>query len=186
MSNVLDIKKQKVDEIKENIENAQSIVIVEYRGLNVKEVTDLRKQFRDQDVQYKVYKNTLTGIALKDLGYEGFEEYLSGPNGFVFSNEDLSQGAKIAKDFAKEHDKLIIKGGLLEGDVLDKEQVLALANLPSKDQLLAQVVYTLNAPIASLAQALNQINGKLVYALGDLKDKANEANVETLSELVAE
>ena len=87
MSNVLDIKKQKVDEIKENIENAQSIVIVEYRGLNVKEVTDLRKQFRDQDVQYKVYKNTLTGIALKDLGYEGFEEYLSGPNGFVFSNE---------------------------------------------------------------------------------------------------
>lgn len=178
MANALDFKKQQVQEIKENVENAQSIVMVEYRGLTVAEVTELRKQFRENGVNYKVYKNTLANIALKDLGYEGYDEYLKGPNAFIFSNEDLSQGARIARDFAKKNENLVIKAGFLDGEVLDKEKVMAIANLPTREELYQRLATGVKAPITNFVYALNGIISNLVFALSAVKDKANEEGVE--------
>lgn len=186
MENALEFKKQQVQEIKENIENAESIVVVEYRGLSVAEVTELRNKYRENGVNYKVYKNTLASIALRELGYEGFDEYLKGPNAFVFSNEDLSQGARISKDFAKENDKLIVKAGFLNGDVLDKDGVMAIANLPSREELLQRLVSGVNAPISSFVLSLNGIIANLGYALSAINDKAKEQGVEVLNEIKVE
>ena len=158
-------KQAVVQEIKEAIENSKSISIVEYRGLNVADISELRKQYREAGVNYKVYKNTLVNIALSELGYEGYEEYLSGPNGFVFSNEDMVQGPKISVDFAKDHEALKVKAGIIDGKVVDADSVKALAKLPTKEVLLAQVLGGLNAPIQGFASVLNATLSSLVYAL---------------------
>lgn len=167
-------KQEVISEIKEAIQNSKSVVIVEYRGLNVLQVTDLRSRYRNSGSSYKVYKNTMVSIALKELGYEGFEEYLTGPNGFVFSNEDMVQGPKVTADFNKENDKLIIKGGLLDGKVLSAEEVKAVAKLPTKEVLIAMALGGLNAPIQGFASALNGIISKVVYALNAVKEKQEQ------------
>ena len=168
-------KQEVISEIKEAIQNSKSVVIMEYRGLNVAQITDLRNKFREKNTNYKVYKNTLVNLALKDLGYEGYEDLLSGPNGFAFSNEDLVYGPKVATEFSKEHEKLIIKGGFLEGKVISEDEVKAVAKLPSKEILIAMALGGLNAPIQGFASALNGIISKLVYALNAIKEK-EEAN----------
>lgn len=169
-------KKQAViDEIKEQVQNAQSVVIVEYRGLNVADVTDLRNQYRAKGVGYKVYKNTMVALALKDLGYEGYEEYLTGPNGFVFSNEDLASGPKVSDEFAKKNDKFVIKAGLMDGQVMDAAGVKQLSNLPSKEVLLSMVLRGLNGPITGLAAVSQGIISKLVYALNAVKEEQEQA-----------
>lgn len=167
-------KQEVIAEIKEAIENSQSISIVEYRGLNVSQVSDLRKKFRENGVNYKVYKNTLVNIALKELGYEGYEQYLTGPNGFVFSNDDMIQGPKISVDFAKENEKFVIKAGIIDGEVVDEEGVKALAKLPTREVLIAQVLGGLNAPIAGFANVLQGTIRKLVYALNAVKEKQEQ------------
>lgn len=175
MSNsALTLKQQVVSEIKEAIQNSKSVSIVEYRGLNVSEVSDLRNKYRAEGVSYKVYKNTMVEIALKDLGYEGFEEYLSGPNGFVFSNDDMVAGPRVTVDFAKENEKLIVKAGIIDGQVVDAEGVKALAKLPTRDVLIAQVLGGLNAPIAGFANVLQGSIRKVVYALNAVKEKKEQ------------
>lgn len=170
----LSLKQQVVSEIKEAIQNSKSVSIVEYRGLNVEQVSDLRNKFRAEGVSYKVYKNTMVKIALEELGYEGFEEYLNGPNGFVFSNDDMVAGPRIAVDFAKTNDKLVVKAGLLEGKVVDANDVKALAKLPSREVLIAQVLGGLNAPIAGFANVLQGTLRKLVYALNAVKEQKEQ------------
>lgn len=167
-------KQEVISEIKEAIQNSKSVVIVEYRGLNVSKITDLRDRYRKAGVSYKVYKNTMVNLALQDLGYEGYEEFLSGPNGFVFSNEDMVQGPKITTEFNKENEKLIIKGGLLDGKVLSEDEVKAVAKLPSKEVLVAMALGGLNAPIQGFASALNGIITKVVYALNAVKEKQEQ------------
>ncbi len=168
-------KQEVISEIKEAIQNSKSVVIVEYRGLNVSQITDLRNQYRESGSNYKVYKNTMVSLALQELGYEGFEEYLTGPNGFVFSNEDLAKGPKVTADYNKGNEKLIIKGGLLDGKVLNADEVKAVAKLPSKEVLVAMALGGLNAPIQGFASALNGIITKVVFALNAVKEK-QEAN----------
>ena len=167
-------KQQVVAEIKDAIQNSKSISIVEYRGLNVAEVSDLRKQYREAGVNYKVYKNTMVNLALKELGYEGYEEYLSGPNGFVFSNEDMVQGPKVSVDFAKNHDKFIVKAGIIDGEVIDEEGIKALAKLPTREVLIAQVLGGLNAPISGFANVLQGTIRNLVYALNAVAEKKGQ------------
>lgn len=166
----LSLKQQVVSEIKDAIQNSKSVSIVEYRGLNVEQVSDLRNKYRSEGVSYKVYKNTMVNLALKELGYEGYEEYLKGPNGFVFSNEDMVAGPRITVDFAKENDKLVIKAGLLDGKLVDVEGVKALAKLPRREVLIAQVLGGLNAPIAGFANVLQGTIRKAVYALNAVKE----------------
>ncbi len=167
-------KKEVISEIKEAVQNSKSVVIVEYRGLNVTEITELRKKFRESGSNYKVYKNTMVKIALEELGYEGYEEFLAGPNGFVFSNEDMVQGPKIATEFGKKNEKLVIKAGLLDGKVITSEEVKAVAKLPTREVLVAMALGGLNAPIQGFASALNGIVSKLVYALNAVKEKQEE------------
>lgn len=170
----LTLKQQVVTEIKEAIQNSKSISIVEYRGLNVSDLTELRSKFRAEGVNYKVYKNTMVNIALKELGYEGYEEYLKGPNGFVFSNEDMVAGPRIAVNFSKDKNNLVIKAGIIDGQVVDAEGVKALAKLPTREVLIAQVLGGLNAPIQGFANVLQGTIRSLVYALNAVKEKQEQ------------
>lgn len=175
MSNsALSLKQQVVSEIKEAIQNSKSVSIVEYRGLNVEQVSELRAKYRAEGVNYKVYKNTMVNIALKELGYEGYEQYLSGPNGFVFSNDDMVAGPRISVNFSKEHDKFVVKAGIIDGKVIDAEGVKALAKLPTREVLIAQVLGGLNAPISGFANVLQGTIRKLVYVLDAVKEKQEQ------------
>lgn len=174
----LDAKVAVVDEIKEKIESAQSIVLINYRGLTVEEATDLRNKFREAGVDYKVYKNTMARRAFQDLGFDGMDDHLKGPNALAFGMEDLAAPAKIAIDYAKDHKVLEVKAGFIDGQVLDTDQVKAIAKLPSKEVLIAQVLGGLNAPIQGLANVLNgNIKGlaTVIKAIADKKQEEESA-----------
>lgn len=167
-------KQAVVNEIREHIEASQSVVIVEYRGLNVASATELRNLFREANVDYKVYKNTMVNLALKELGYEGYEEYLSGPNAFVFSKEDMVAGPKIAQKFSESNDKFVIKAGLMDGKTMDAEGVKQLSKMPSKEVLLSMVLRALQGPISGLANVCQGTIRSVVYALNAVKEKKEE------------
>ncbi|MDO4663159.1 MAG: 50S ribosomal protein L10 [Tissierellia bacterium] len=177
---VLNQKKAVIEEIKTNIQNAKSTTLVGFNGMSVSEITELRNKFREKDVNYKVYKNTMIRFAFDQLGYEEADELLSGSNALVFSNEDLVEGPKIAAEFIDDDednkDKLKIKAGIVEGDLLNEEQIMAIAKLPPKEVLLSMLVNTVQAPIRKLAQDTNEIIAKLVYGLDAVREKKeNEA-----------
>ena len=168
---VLEAKKAIVEEIKDKVEKAQGLVLVDYRGLNVEEITELRRNYREAGVDYKVYKNTMMRFAFKDTGFEEFNEYLVGPNALVFGFEDPVQPAKITEEFAKDHDELEIKAGIVDGRIVGVDEIKELASLPSREVLIAQTLGGLNAPIAGLANVLQGTIRNLVYALNAIKDK---------------
>lgn len=172
---VLNAKKENVEEIKANIEKSQSVVLVDYRGLNVSELTELREKYRAAGVEYKVYKNTMMRFAFKEAGLEDFNEHLTGPNAVAFGIEDPVAVAKITSDFAKDHENLEIKAGIVDGKVIDVAGVKSLASLPSKEQLLGQVVRGLNSPIQGFANVLSGNLRGLVTALAAIRDQKQEA-----------
>jgi large subunit ribosomal protein L10 len=163
-----------VQELIEKFSNSKSAILTDYRGLNVAEVTELRAKLREAGVEYKVVKNTLAYLAAKETGYEGIKEYLAGPTAIAFSEEDPVAPAKVLSDFAKDHENLEIKSGILSGDILDVKGVKALADIPPREVLLAQIARGMKAPISGLVYSLKYpING-LVYALSAIKDKKAE------------
>lgn len=147
-------KTQNIEEIKEKIDKAQSVVLVDYRGLNVGQLTELRSKYREAGVEYKVYKNTMMRFAFKDAGLEDFNEFLKGPSAIAFGYDDPVQAAKITSDFAKDNEKLEIKAGIVDGKVIDVAGVKDLASLPSREVLVAQVLGGLNGPIQGFANVL--------------------------------
>lgn len=151
MSSVLEQKQQLVAEIAEKLRASKSTIIVDYRGLNVAQVTELRKQLREAGIEFKVYKNTLTRRAVAELGLEGLDETLTGPNAIAFSNDDVVAPAKILNEFAKKNEALKIKAGIIEGNVATLEEVKALAELPSREGLLSMLLSVLQAPIRNFA-----------------------------------
>ena len=151
MSSAIEQKKLVVSEIAEKFRASQSTIVVDYRGLNVSEVTELRKQLREAGVEFKVYKNSLARRATEEVGLEGLNEALTGPNAIAFSTEDVVAPAKILNDFAKKHEALEIKAGIIEGNVATLEQVKALAELPSREGLLSMLLSVLQAPIRNFA-----------------------------------
>lgn len=168
---VLEMKKANVEEIKEKIENAESIMLVDYRGLNVQQITELREKYREANVDYKVYKNTMLRFAFKDSGLEDFNEFLVGPSAVAFGYDDPVQAAKITADFAKDNDKLEIKAGIVDGKVIDLDEIKRLASLPPKEVLVAQVVGGLNAPIQGFANVLQGTMRSLVIALNAIAEQ---------------
>lgn len=168
---VLEEKRQIVEEIKEKIKKSQSIVLVDYRGLNVDEVTQLRRKFREAGVDYKVYKNTLMRFAFKDAGYEEFNQYLTGPNAVAFGINDPVSPAKVTHEFAKDHEKLEIKAGIVDGKIVGLDEIKRLADLPSREVLIAQVLGGFNAPITGFVNVLQGTIRSLVYALNAIKEK---------------
>ena len=163
-----------VDEIKEKIEKSQSIVLVNNHGLTVEEVTKLRKELREHGVDYKVYKNTMLRRAFDATGNEGADELLVGPTVAAFGIEDAVQPAKILNDFAEDNDRLEIKGGILDGRVVSVDEVKALAKLPSREVLVAQLLGSLNAPIQGLATVLSGNIRGLAVALNQIREKKEE------------
>lgn len=167
----LEAKKKMVEEITDKVNNAQAIVLVDYRGLNVEEVTELRRKYTEAGVQYKVYKNTLMKFAFKNAGYEAFNEYLQGPSAIAFSNEDPVAPAKITSEFAKDHKKLEMKAGIVDGNVIDVDKIKDLAELPPREVLIAQVLGGLNGPISGFANVLQGTIRNLVYVLNAVKEQ---------------
>ncbi|MDD7363597.1 MAG: 50S ribosomal protein L10 [Peptoniphilus sp.] len=163
-----------VNEIKDKIENSQSIVFVDNLGLNVADVTELRKQLRENGVEYKVYKNTMLKRAFADAGIEEVNDYLVGPTAIAFGIEDAVQPAKIIHDFAEENDRIEIKAGVLDGKLMSIEEVNALAKLPSREVLIAKMLGSLNAPLNGLATVLSGNIRGLAVALNQIREKKEE------------
>lgn len=157
MSKAIENKQVQVQEITEKFQSASSVVVVDYRGLNVAQVTELRKQLREAGVEFKVYKNTLTRRAAEAAGLAGINEVLVGPNAIAFSNEDVVAPAKIINEFAKKNEALEIKAGIIEGTISSVEDVKALAELPSREGLLSMLLSVLQAPVRNFALATKAV-----------------------------
>ena len=154
---VLEGKKAVVEALTGKMQEATSVVFVDYKGINVAQDTDLRKQFREAGVEYAIVKNTLTRFAAKNVGYD-FDEVLNGTTAMASTTGDPIAPARIVCEFAKKNkDVLTIKGGVVEGSVLTADQLNGFGELPSKNALVAQVLGTFLAPISSLAFVLDQI-----------------------------
>ena len=170
MSKSRELKEQKVAEIKERFEKAQGIVVIDYRGINVEQVTALRKQFREAGVEYVVLKNTLVKRALENKGIKIDDAVLEGPNAFVFSNGDPVSAPKLVKEFitAAEKDKktspLTIKAGIMDGAVQSVEEVKALADILPREQLIAKIMGCLNSQATALAYVIQAIADKKAEA----------------------
>ncbi len=162
MSKNLEIKKQVVADIVEQFKNAESMVICSYNGLTVAQVTDLRKQCRENDVHYCVLKNRLVARALKELNIEGLDALLEGPNAFVFGTKDVTAAPKILSQFIDKNKltSLEIKGGLMGTEVMDIKEIKALAATPSREELLGTMVGCLVSPVSALVSVLDQIAEK--------------------------
>lgn len=157
MSNVIEEKKQVVEEITEKFKSSQTTVLVNYRGLDVAAVTDLRKQLRDAGVDFKVYKNTMSRRAADAAELSDITESLVGPTAIAFSDDDVIAPAKILNNFAKDNEALEIKGGIIEGEIATLEQIQELADLPGYEGMVSMLLSVLQAPIRNLAYATKAI-----------------------------
>ena len=146
-----------VEETVEKFENAASAVVVDYRGLTVEQVTNLRKDLREAGVEMRVIKNSFLRRAVEKLGYEGLEDVFVGPTAVAFSNEDVVAPARILADYAKDIEALEIKGGLIDGKVSSVEEINALAKLPNKEGMLSMLLSVLQAPVRNFAYAVNAV-----------------------------
>ncbi|MDD3410390.1 MAG: 50S ribosomal protein L10 [Eubacteriales bacterium] len=162
MSKNLELKKQVVTDITKKFQDAQSVVVVQYSGLTVEQVTALRAQCRASNVEYCVLKNTLVRRALDDLKIEGLDDVLTGPSAFAFGMEDAVAPAKIINDFITKTktEAIQIKAGLLDGEVMDAKKVQALAEVPSREVLLSRLVGSLQSSISGFVRVLDAIAKK--------------------------
>lgn len=156
----VELKQPIVAEISEGIKNAQSVVLVDYRGLTVEEDTELRKQLRAAGVTYKVYKNTMMNFAFKGTDFEGLAPYLNGPSAMAYSTEDATAPARVIAEFAKKAKALEIKAGVVEGNVYDAKGMEAIASIPSRDVLISRLLGSMQSPMANFARVINQIAEK--------------------------
>ena len=159
MANI-DAKKSIVDEIKSYMEDAHSIVAVDYRGITVDEDTKLRKELREEGVVYKVYKNTLLKRAFEGTKYEELSKHLDGPTAVAFGISDATAPARIINDNAKDIKELEFKAGVVEGVYYDAEGIKAVAKIPSRDVLISKLLGSLQSPIANFARVVKQIAEK--------------------------
>ncbi len=154
-------KSKIVSQIKDKLSRAKSVVIVDYRGLTVSEVTELRNNMRAAGVEYKVLKNTMMSRACEELGITGVEEHLSGPSAFCFGYDDPVSAPKIMKEFAEKVNKTEIKGGIMDNAAIDNKVVEKLASTPSKEVLLTRLMWSITGSVRSLAIGLNAVKEKM-------------------------
>jgi large subunit ribosomal protein L10 len=163
-----------VEEVSALVANAQSIIVAEYRGLDVDAVTKLRRQARSQGVQLRVLKNTLARRAMSGTPFAGLSDKLVGPLVYGFSADPVA-AAKVLAGFAKDHDKLVVKGGAMANFVMDEVGVKALATMPSRDELLAKLMATMQAPIGQFVRTLNEVPSRFVRTLAAVRDAKEKA-----------
>ena len=171
MSANLEAKKQIVEEIKDKLSKAKTVVFSNYNALTVAEDTEMRREFKKNGAEYKVYKNKLLLLALGELGIKGADEFLHGTTAVAFSYDDEVSGAKILCQTAEKTKKLEVKFGLLDGKLVDAKEIEELAKLPSKEVLVAKLLGTLNAPISALARVLIAPVTGLARALNAVAEK---------------
>lgn len=160
-----------VSEITDKIKKAKGILFIDFKGLKVKELDEIRNNFKNATAEIKVLKNTLAQLSFKKSGYEEIPKVFIGSTAVVFENEDLFSSIKITKEFIKKYPLLKIKGGILENKILGIEEINRIANLPPKKQLLTQVVFLLNSPLLNLVNVLSSPMRNLVSILYNIKDK---------------
>lgn len=182
---ILEEKKALVASLVEKIKNSPAGVLVDYKGINVEDDTKLRRELRAAGVEYAVVKNTMLRFAAKELGFDSFDEHLNGTTALAISTtDDVIAPAKILGAYAKKHENFTIKAGYLEGEAIPASEVQKLADMPSKEVLIAQVLYSFNYPLTQLAIALDNICKKtedgeaLVSTLVAPKDAAADAAAE--------
>ncbi|HIJ65876.1 MAG TPA: 50S ribosomal protein L10 [Candidatus Hydrogenedentes bacterium] len=169
-------KAESVAELKQCIETSRIAILTKYKGINVEQVTELRRMLREQHVQFKVFKNSLARRALDELALSDAAGFMDGPTAWAFC-EDPVRPAKILKDFAKEVQAIGMNGGILEGQIISLDQLRVLADLPPRDVLLAQVVGTIAMPLRKLAGTLNALPRNLVNVLDQIRKQKEEAGV---------
>lgn len=167
-------KAGKVAELKDLLSSSKGAVLVDYCGLTVAEDTELRSKMREAGVKYMVAKNTFIRIAAKEAGIEGLDAYLEHNTAVAFSAEDPVAPAKILNDFNKDHKALEIKAGILDGKVIALDEVKALAELPSREELLAKLVGSMQAPISGLVNVLQGTIRNFVYTLEAVRQKKEQ------------
>ena len=146
-----------IDEIKAKLETAKSAVVVDYKGITVAEADAMRKKLREANVDYKVYKNTLVARAIQGTIYEGMAEILSGPSAFAISSEDPVAPARILNGVMKDYKKMAFKGGYVEGTYYDAEGMQAIATLPSKEELIAKFMGSIQSPVSKLVRTFQAV-----------------------------
>lgn len=150
-------KEQLVREIATRLTESKTTIVTDYRGLNVAEVTELRKQLREKGIEFRVFKNTLARRAANQVDMEALVPYLTGPSALAFGTDDPVAPAKILNDFARRHKALELKGGIVEGKVVGADEVISLATLPSREGLLSMLLSVMQAPMRNFAYAVKQI-----------------------------
>ena len=183
----VELKQPIVAAIAEDVKDAQSVVLVDYRGLTVEQDTELRKQLREAGVIYKVCKNTMMKRAFEGTEFEGLAEYLEGPSAMAVSKDDATAPARILCNFAKTADKLEVKAGVVEGKVYDENGVKELSAIPSREVLLSKLLGSIQSPIANFARVIKQIaekGGEVAEATAE--EAPVEAPAEEATETVAE
>ena len=166
-----DQKAAAVAEIAQNIEESQAVFAVDYRGLSVPQAAELRAKLREADARFQVVKNTLTLRAADQAGAEALKELLEGPTALTFVRGDAAAAAKALRDYARATELLPFKGGLMDGNPLTPEDIGAIARLPSRDVLYAQLVNIVAYPLSGLARTMNQLIGGLAVALGQVQEQ---------------
>jgi large subunit ribosomal protein L10 len=166
---------QEVDMLRERLGGAAAVILTDYRGLNVGEISQLRQKLRESGVEYKVVKNTLLQRAAQEIGVEGLSPHLQGPTAVAFSRRDPVAPAKILLDYIRQMRKLEIKAGLIEGRLMTTDQIKRLADLPAKAQLLAVALGAMKAPLTGLVGALAGLPRSVVYALDQIRRQKEAA-----------
>ena len=174
----VELKQPVVQEISERIQGAQSVVLVDHRGLTVERDTQLRRVLREAGVTYKVYRNTMMNFAFKGTELEGLSRYLEGPSAMAVSTTDATAPARILANFAKTADKLEIKGGVVEGTVYDAAGIANIASIPSRDELISKLLGSLQSPITNFARVMNQLAEKGGASACEAPAAAEEAPAE--------
>ncbi len=179
----VELKQPIVEAIAEEIKDAQSVVLVDYRGLTVAQDTELRKQLREAGVVYKVYKNTMMKRAFEGTEFEGLENCLEGPSAIAVSKDDATAPARILCKFAKDAPALELKGGVVEGTVYDVAGLAELSKIPSREELLSKLLGSIQSPITNFARVIKQIAEQ---GGGEAAAAAADGNAEEAAEAPAE
>ena len=172
---IQDLKITAINELKEAFCKAEDFIFADYRGLTVAQITNLRKQLRGKDAQFKVVKNNFARLAFEQLAFSNVSELLTGPTAVVISPKDANEVAKLLFDFAKESSALKVKGGLVGKNVYTAGQIEAFSKLPGKLDLISMLMSVMNGPVRNLAAALNDVNARLVRTVKAVADKKAEA-----------
>ncbi len=167
-------KAVKIDQVCAMVAQAKAIVVAEYRGLNVESVTRLRRQARGQGVQLRVLKNTLARRAMTGTPFAGLSDHLVGPLMYGMGPDPIAV-AKVLSSFAKDNDRLVVKAGAMADFVMDDKAVKALATMPSREELLAKLMATMQAPVAQFVRTLNEVPARLVRTLAAVRDARQAA-----------